>query len=156
MELVFSLSILAIISLLAGGITNLVMKSFSFSSAHGIMTRDIQNTLRLLGNEIAMATPDDIKNANDSKFRFSTLQGEEVQIQYQSNQGILRCKIGKGQGWRTILSNIDQNGFRFSYFKADGSEASGTDQIKRVKFSGELSLGDQNAGFSDEIFLRNP
>jgi prepilin-type N-terminal cleavage/methylation domain-containing protein len=154
-ELAITLTILGILTLLASGLLNIGIKSYQHFISRSVMIREAQNTMILLHKKIPMSVPKNIIRANSRRFRFLTAEGEDVDIQYRSNNGILRYRIVGVHGWKTILNNIAGNSFEFNYLKGDSTSWSSIDEIRRVAVKFDLNLNGEQSSYEDHFYIRN-
>lgn len=154
-ELVITISVIGILSIIAGGIINIGVNSFLFVSTHSVLTREAQDAMSILYETIINTDPDGITTARNNRFYFINMHGDEVQFRYDRRRGYLRYRVLGQSDWREILNNIPRNEFSFSYFSGEGSSWDNADEIKRVKIEFTLSMADENESYQTEIYLRN-
>ena len=154
-ELVMTITIIGILSVVAGGIINIGANSFIFVTTHSVLTRGAQDAISILHEYILNANPSGINRANNNRFYYINMNGEEIQFQYRRRRGELRYRVVGQSNWRRILNNIPRNEFSFSYFTSDGSSWNNNDELKRVRIEFTLSLADENESYQTEIYIRN-
>ena len=155
MELAISLSIFGILATIAAGIITIGVDSYNLFVTRTTMAREAQNTFRLMQEKIPLASPDKINRAKKRRFRFITEQGEDVDLQFVNNRSYFRYRIVGQQGWRVIMNNITNNGFKFNYQEADGNNAANKKDIRRVIINFNQDVDGQSASYTYRFFIRN-
>lgn len=154
-ELVVTIAITGILSIVAAAIISIGIDSYNLFSTHATMARETQNTVKFLHDKISMAIPSSISSSTSSQFSFVTTSAEVIQIQYRSGDSDLRLKINSNP-WREILHNI--NSYSFSYAKSDDSSWSGSDpvsEINRINVSYNLNLFGESENYAFNFTIRN-
>jgi prepilin-type N-terminal cleavage/methylation domain-containing protein len=154
-ELAITITVISILSAICGGIIILGINNYLFISAHSLMTRESQNTMKLLHNEIEKAIPDQIISAQETMFSFINTDGNLIEFDYDMMSGVLRYRMDGLGIWQIVLNNIQSNGFSFSYYKNDGTAWSVFSEIRRVNINFNLTLAGENESYESEIFIRN-
>lgn len=154
-ELVMTITIIGILSLVASGILHIGITSFIFVSTHSALTRKAQDAINILFENILNADPEGINRAQRNRFYFFNMNGEEIQFQYDRRRGYLRYRVVGQSNWREILNNISRNEFSFFYFNIDGSSWNNKEKLKRVGIKFTLSLAEENETYQAEIYIRN-
>lgn len=153
--LVITLTISGILTLLAGGILNIGVKSYQQYISRSLMLREAQNTMLLLHNKIPMSIPGEIKTARSNHFWFTTSDDQEIDVEYDNKQGVLQYRtIGK-HDWRTLLNNIKKNSFTFTYLKVDGIKSHSVDDIRQVLINFNLRIENEEINYESRFFIRN-
>lgn len=154
-SLTITLAISSILTMLAGGVLNIGVKSYHQYVSRSVMLREAQNTMILLQNKIPMTVPANIIRANSRRFRFITVDGEDIDFRYNNKQGIFKYRIVGKKAWSTLMNNILKNSFTFSYSKIDGSSYHSTDEISRVSISFRLTIQNEEMNYENQFFIRN-
>jgi prepilin-type N-terminal cleavage/methylation domain-containing protein len=154
-EMVMYVTIIGILSLLAGGIINLGMDNYLFITGKSVLTRQAQDVMRFFHEKIILAVPDQISEAASSRFSFGTVNGDEIQFQYNQGRGYLRYRILGQTSWEEVLNGIPTDGFTFDFFSGDGSPWTDMSQIKKVRISFTIEIAGENVSYETQIYLRN-
>jgi prepilin-type N-terminal cleavage/methylation domain-containing protein len=154
-ELVVTIAVTGILSLIAVSIIGIAIDSYNLFSTHATMARESQNTVKILHEKIAMALPSSTSSATSSQFDFVTTSAEVIQIEFRSGNSDLRLKINSNP-WREILHNI--NSYSFSYAKSDDSAWTVSDpvsEINRINVSYILNLLGESENYAFNFTIRN-
>ena len=154
-ELVVTIAITGILSLVAVSIIGIAIDSYNLFSSHATMARESQNTVKILHEKIAMALPSTISSATSSQFIFVTANAEVIQLEYRSSDSDLRYKINSNP-WKEMLHNITS--FSFSYAKNDNSAwtvSDPVDEINRINISYNLILLGESENYATSFTIRN-
>ncbi len=154
-ELVISITILGIISIVIVSILTVGVDSYNLFTSHSTMSRETQNLMRIMSDKIPMAIPGTIATATASGFIFNNTNGETIEFEYRSGQADLRYKLNSGS-FREILNNI--TAFVFSYAKSDGTSwviTDPVDEIIRVNVNFNLSMLGEIETYSFNFTIRN-
>lgn len=154
-ELVVSITIMGILSLVAAAIISIGIDSYNLFTSHSTMAREAQNTMRIMKEKIPMANPVTIMNATNRRFRFTTTSGQLVDFRFRNGHSDLRYNITGSQD-REILHNITS--FDFDYAKSDGSVWQSSDpvaEINRVMVNFSLSMLGESENYSFYFTIRN-
>lgn len=155
MELAFSVTIIAVLSLVSASAISIASDGFSRMVSRASMERQSQNTFRILQNTIVNTAPDSIIRFQNNRFEFKTVDGHHVEYRCASRTGPLRYRFIGEHDWKTILSGIVRNSFRFSYQKYDDSRATQNEDIRQVVIESGLSVAGENAQFRYTFYIRN-
>ena len=154
-ELVVTIAITGILSLVAVSIIGISIDSYNLFSSHATMARESQNTAKFMHDKISMTIPNCITSATSSQFSFATTGAELIQIEFRSGDSDLRYRINGG-AWKEILHNITS--FSFSYAKSDNSAWSVSDpvsEINRISVSYNLTLLGESESYAFNFTIRN-
>lgn len=154
-ELVVTIAITGILTVVAAGIINIGVDSYNLFSTHATMARESQNTVKILHDKISMAIPNSITSSSSSQFDFVTTSAEVIQIEYRSGDSDLRYKINSNP-WKEILHNITS--YSFSYAKSDNSAWIVSDpvsEINRINVSYNLILLGESENYAFNFTIRN-
>ena len=154
-ELVITITIMGILSLVASGILIIGTDSFIFICTHSLSTREVQDAFNILHDNIINANSNSINTARNNRFYFINMNGDEVQFQYDRRNGYLRYRVVGQNDWHEILKNIQRNKFSFSYYTSNGSYWNNSEALKRVSIEVTLDLPDGNASYQKNIYIRN-
>jgi len=154
-ELVVSITIMGILSVVAVAIINVGIDSYNLYTAKSTMGREAQNTMRYMHDTISMADPATISYSTSARFRFVTTSGDLVYFRYRSAYSDM-VYITTGSSSRRILHNI--TAFTFTYAKSDGTAWVATDpvdEINRITVNYNLSMLGQSENYTYNFTIRN-
>ena len=154
-ELVISITIMAILTVITAGMITLGTESYIFYHSRLSMTRYAQDTMRIMHSKISMAVPSTITNAASNRLQFSTSDNELIDFYFNSDNGTLEYDDQNFTD-REILQNISS--FSFSYAKSDGNDWFSGDpvnEIKRVYLDFNLEMQNEAKTYSFTFFIRN-
>lgn len=154
-ELVISITIMSIITVMTASLISLGVESYTFYNSRLSMTRNAQDTMRIMLSKITMAVPSTITYANSGRLRFTTSDNELIDFNYNSSNNTLEYDNSDFTD-RQILQYITS--FSFAYGNSDGSDWSSGDpvsDIKRVYVSFDLTMQNENKSYDFTFFIRN-
>ena len=155
MELAFSVTIIAVLSLVSASAISIASDGFSRMISRASMERQSQNTFRILQNTIVNTAQDSIIRFQNRRFEFKTMDGHHVEFRCASGSAPLRYRFIGEHDWKTVLSDIVRNSFSFSYQQYDGTRATRSEDIRQVVIQSGLSVAGENAQFRYTFYVRN-
>jgi prepilin-type N-terminal cleavage/methylation domain-containing protein len=154
-ELVISITIMAILTAITAGLITLGVNSFIFYYSRLTMTRNAQDTMRIMHSKISMAVPSTITNAGATRLRFTTSDNELIDFSYNSTNHTLEYDDSNFNN-KQILQDITD--FAFSYEKSDAATWVSGDPVsdlKRVHVSFDLTRQNESKTYNFLFFIRN-
>ncbi len=154
-ELVVSITIMGILSVVAAAVITIGIDSYNLFTAHSTMSRESQNTMRFMHDKISMANPGTISHSTSSRFSFVTTTGQNVDFEYNSGNSDITYNV-TGSPEREILHNITS--ITFSYAKSDGTvwtSSDPVDEINRVTINYNITMLGESETYSFNFTIRN-
>jgi PKD repeat protein len=155
MELVVSIVVLGVLSIVTYGVIALNANTFKTVQDNTVKRWDARKTMQMLEKDIQMINPDKISSmpaTNDPVNYLYFTNDDGKLVQYLLNAGALKRKEGSG-AWSVILDNVDTNPFQFldqssnpTHTKAD---------IRYIEVTLSQTIDSKNYTIKKKFYVRN-
>ncbi len=155
MELVVSIAVLGILSIVSYGVITLNANTFKTVQDNTVKRWNARQVSQMLEKDIQMIDPDLLtglpgSNAPTNHLFFTNDDGDLVQYLYNGSQ--LKRKQGSGS-WSVILDNVDTNPFRFLDENSNPTHSKA--DIRYVEVTLSQTIDSKNYTIKKTYYVRN-
>jgi len=156
MELVVSIVVLGILSLVGYGIIVLNARTFNSIKDNTVSHWDIRRAMQILRQDIQEIRPDNIippikGQLSASELQFKALDGKVIYWRLNSSD-ILQRKVDT-QPWMTFLEKVQTA--PFSYLDIKGRVTNNKSKVVFIKVDLNTLNANKNVTLSDKFYVRN-
>jgi len=154
-ELVISIVILGIISLVSYGVIALNARTFNSVRDNTLANWDVRRAMQILRHDIQEIRPQNLISEADgslsgARLRFTSLDGNT--ITYRKDGEYLQRRVNL-QDWLTLVSGIQQNPFQ--YLNISSNSTNNKNNVVFIKVTLESVQGSKTVTLEDKFYVRN-